>query len=110
VQKAQQSAAATSGATSGNRVAAYLRGDADAKPATDKLLERLTLPTPAPKEEPSPVAALVEKPDEAKLEALTRPAESVAPEATASTAPEPAQPVDLSKANEKLSALLGKPK
>src|SRR5436309_35921 len=37
VQKARQSAAETSGATSGNRVAAYLRGDADAKPATDKL-------------------------------------------------------------------------
>src|SRR5438105_1907535 len=74
VQKARQSAAETSGATSGNRVAAYLRGDADAKPATDKLLERLTLPTAAAKEEP-PMSAPVERPNEAKLEALTRPAE-----------------------------------
>ena len=46
VQKAKQSEAETSGATSGNRVAAYLRGDADATSSqTAKVLERLTLPT-----------------------------------------------------------------
>src|SRR6266571_727046 len=44
VQKARQSAAETSGATSGNRVAAYLRGEADLKPQPDKILERLTVP------------------------------------------------------------------
>src|SRR3989449_3452779 len=45
VQKARQNEE-TSGATSGNRVAAYLRGDAD-QPASQatKILERLTLPT-----------------------------------------------------------------
>src|SRR5215831_500115 len=44
VQKARSSAAETSGATSGARVAAYLRGDAEGKPNAEKLLERLTLP------------------------------------------------------------------
>src|SRR5438270_12307174 len=73
VQKARQSAAETSGATSGNRVAAYLRGDGDVKPATDKVLERLTLPIASAKEEPAPVSPPVERPDAARLEALTRP-------------------------------------
>src|SRR6202167_3143912 len=44
VQKARQAAEHTSGATSGHRVAAYLRGDAAAKPTTDKVLARLTAP------------------------------------------------------------------
>src|SRR6184192_3546859 len=73
VQKARQSAAETSGATSGNRVAAYLRGDGDVKPATDKVLERLTLPIASAKEEPAPVSPPVERADAARLEALTRP-------------------------------------
>src|SRR5262249_31948898 len=38
VEQAKRSAAETSGATSGHRVAAYLRGEAEAKPATDKIL------------------------------------------------------------------------
>src|SRR3954471_5339881 len=46
VQRAKQSEAETSGATSGNKVAAYLRGDADATASRpDKVLERFTLPT-----------------------------------------------------------------
>src|SRR5882757_7129181 len=44
VQKARQAAEQTSGATSGHRVAEYLRGDAGAHPATEKVLEKLTLP------------------------------------------------------------------
>src|SRR5712692_3636893 len=44
VQIARQAAAQTSGATSGARVAAYLRGDAAEKPSTDKILERLAAP------------------------------------------------------------------
>ncbi len=44
VQIARQAAAQTSGATSGARVAAYLRGNAAEKPATDKILERLAAP------------------------------------------------------------------
>src|SRR5881296_184611 len=43
VQRARRSAE-TSGATSGNKVAAYLRGGVDDKPPSDKLLERLTQP------------------------------------------------------------------
>ena len=110
VQRARQSAAETSGATSGNRVAAYLRGEGDAKPSADKLLERLSLPAAPTKPDPSPPAAEVEKVDQARLAALARPAEPSAPAAVSQPAPEPAQPVDLSKANDKLSSLLGKPK
>jgi ABC-2 type transport system ATP-binding protein len=110
VQKARQSAAETSGATSGNRVAAYLRGEADVKQSADKILERLTLPTAVANEVPASAPAAMEKPNEAKLEALTRPAETAAPAPPPSPAIEPAKPADLSKANEKLSSLLGKPK
>src|SRR6266404_94030 len=57
VNRAKQAAAATSGATSGARVAAYLRGDAEGKPAGDKILERLAAPqsavaSPAPASQP----------------------------------------------------------
>src|SRR5262245_39148787 len=47
VQKARQAAAATSGATSGATVAAYLRGDGEARPSGEKILERLAAPTTA---------------------------------------------------------------
>src|SRR5260221_3037623 len=50
VERAKRSALETSGASSGSRVAAYLRGEADAQPATNKTLERLTLPQAAPAE------------------------------------------------------------
>lgn len=99
VQKARETAE-TSGATSGHKVAAYLRGDGEAA-AREKILERLTAPvtsTPAPTE-PSPGPAV----DEAKLSALSRP--------TPAHAPEPSKPVaeaDLSEANEKLKALTEK--
>src|SRR5580692_3706210 len=48
VNRARAAAEQTSGATSGHRVAAYLRGDAEGKIATDRVLERLTAPQPAP--------------------------------------------------------------
>jgi len=105
VHKARQAAEATSGATSGHKVAAYLRGDGEAKPAADKLLERLTVTQPAsgsPSATPAPMAS--EPVDNKKLEALTRASEQ--------PAPAPAEPktskADLDKANEKLSSLLGK--
>jgi len=105
VRKARQAAEATSGATSGHRVAAYLRGDAEGKPATEKMLERLTAAQATPAE---PVAAPqpVHKVNEGKLEALMH-----AQEATPAPAPTPAETpkqADLEKANEKLSSLLGK--
>src|SRR5580765_7743812 len=45
VRKARRASAETSGAMSGARVAAYLRGEAEEQPAGDKLLERLGAPT-----------------------------------------------------------------
>jgi ABC-2 type transport system ATP-binding protein len=102
VQKARQAAAETSGATSGARVAAYLRPDGEAKPATEKVLERLTAPQPQPLA-PAAAAVPVETVDAKKLEALTRSAESAPPSASAPAAEKPAE---LEKANEKLASLL----
>jgi ABC-2 type transport system ATP-binding protein len=117
VQKARQNAEETSGATSGNRVAAYLRGETDSEASRDKILERLTLPTLPSAPEPNAVPATTgPKPDEAKLEALTRAAEPLAaagnsaPVSPAANPAQPAAPADLAQANEKLSSLLGKPK
>jgi len=109
VQKARQAAAETSGAISGARVAAYLRAGAEERPPAEKILERLALPQAAqpaagPKPAP-PVAAPVT--DANKLEALTK----AAPPAPAKPAAAPEQkPADLSKADEKLSSLLGNKK
>ncbi len=109
VRKAKASLSETSGATSGSRVAAYLRGDAEAAPTKDKLLERLTVAT-APNSEapaaPAAAAAPTEKIDQSKLASLARPGESPA---QASPPPPEPPPADLSQANEKLASLLGKP-
>ena len=107
VLKARQAAAATSGATSGARVAAYLRGDAEAKPATERILERLTSPQPEPAA-PASTTPPVETVDQKKLDALTKTAEPTPP-GKPSPAPEE-KPADLAKADEKLSSLLNKPK
>jgi len=107
VEKAKQTAAQTSGAQSGARVAAYLRGDAEARPTTEKVLERLTFPQAAPIA-PAPAVETTPKMDEKKLEALTKAEPSPAPTKPAAVSQEP--PTDLSKADEKLSSLLGKPK
>ncbi len=111
VQKARQAAAETSGAISGARVAAYLRGEAEAKPAGDRLLERLAAPAaPAPTAAPAPAPA--EAVDQKKLAALALPAEA----ATPAPAPAPATavpaetPAELEKANQKLASLLQGPK
>lgn len=108
VHRARRAAAETSGATSGARVAAYLRGDAEQKPSGEKILERLAAPQPATPTTPAvpePVAAPV---DEKKLAALAQPSEPAKPRSTPSPAPVP--PAELDKANEKLASLLGKPK
>lgn len=106
VQKARRAAAETSGATSGARVAAYLRGQAEEQPATDKILERLTASAaPAPA---VPETKAVETVDERKLEDLTKGSQPAAQESK--PAAEPDKPEELDKANEKLSNLLGKPK
>ena len=109
VHNARQAAAETSGATSGARVAAYLRGEAEAKPASDRILERLAAPqaaAPAPAAAPHPVEALSQK----KLEALAKPAEPAAPVPTATpAAATPVSEAELRKADEKLAALMRKP-
>jgi ABC-2 type transport system ATP-binding protein len=105
VQNARKAAAETSGATSGARVAAYLRGDQDAKPAGDRILERLTAPqpeTPAPSKPAAPMETI----DRKRLDALAQPTE---PAETRTPAPAPEKKAELEKANEKLSSLLNKP-
>ena len=94
VEKAKQASQKTSGAQSGARVAEYLRGDVTAQPASDKVLEKLTLPTAAA------AALIASKPaepavNEKKLDALTK----------AEPAPTSSQPTP--QADEKLSSLLG---
>jgi ABC-2 type transport system ATP-binding protein len=108
VQKARQTATATSGAMSGARVAAYLRGDAEQKPEGDRLLERLTSVQPKPA---APVPAVKAAPavDERKLNDLAKPSEPT-PKPSPAPAEAPATAAELEKANEKLASLLGKPK
>lgn len=111
VNKARQQDAETSGATSGNRVAAYLRGSAEGEGATQaRVLDRLSraeepaAPLAVPVVKISDVESLQNK----KLQDLTRNEPIAAPEP--SPAGEPVKKQDLEKANEKLSSLLGKPK
>ena len=106
VQKARKAAEATSGATSGHRVAEYLRGGAEEKASQEKMLERLTLPQA---EMPSPVSVSqpAESIDQKKLVALTKQTTQAEP---VKPAPAEQKPADLAKADEKLSSLLGKPK
>ena len=101
----------TSGAQSGARVAEYLRGGVEAKPQTEKVLEKLSLPQNA-----QPVGAklvtesVMPKADESKLAALAQPAATAPPPEKPAAKAQQAKPVDLSQADEKLSSLLGKPK
>jgi ABC-2 type transport system ATP-binding protein len=107
-----RSAQETSGAQSGARVAEYLRGGVETKPQTEKVLEKLALPQAAqPAVETKPATQIAAaKVDAKKLEALTQANESVsAPEKSAQKI-ETEKPVDLSKADEKLSSLLGNKK
>ena len=112
VRKARDNAAETSGATSGNRVAAYLRGEADDAPASDRILQRLTVqdkpqtPAPAVAATPEPVQKVID----AKLQSLAKTAEPSATPTAPAPAPAAPQPkADLNKANEKLASLLSKP-
>ena len=113
VQRARQAAAETSGATSGHRIAEYLRGEAATAQERDRILERLTLSHAAPAA-PSvvetPAAAAV---DTKRLAALTKATEPTARPSSSAPVMEPAQPIgaeELKKADEKLASLLGKPK
>jgi hypothetical protein len=91
-------------------VAAYLRAGADERPPAEKILERLASPQvaqPVVPPKPTALVAVALKVDDKKLEALTKAAEPVpSPDKPKPAAEE--NPVDLSKADEKLSSLLGK--
>jgi ABC-2 type transport system ATP-binding protein len=107
VQKARREAAETSGATSGARVAPYLRAGGEDRPAAERILERLALPTAAQPPAPKPAAPVAApSPDDRKLEALAK-ANAPAPAPVKSSPAPESKPADLSKADEKLSALLG---
>lgn len=108
VQNARKAAAETSGAMSGARVAAYLRGEAEGKPATDRILERLTAAQPVQPAASAP-STPVETVDQKKLQALTKASEA-APAGAKPAAEPPPQAEDLKKADEKLASLLGQPK
>jgi len=106
VAKAREAAHETSGAQSGARVAAYLRGGIEEAPAPDKLLEKLALPQAQPKTESKiPAEPAKVKLDESKLAALSQPVPA-APAQKTEPAPE-VKPEDLARADEKLSSLLG---
>jgi len=96
----------TSGAQSGARVAEYLRGGVAAKPEAEKVLEKLSLPQALPVIiESKPIAqTAAPKVDDKKLEALAQASQPPPPPAKPATE---TKPVDLSKADEKLSSLLG---
>jgi ABC-2 type transport system ATP-binding protein len=114
VNKARAAEAETSGATSGNKVAAYLRGNAESeKQPQARVLDRLTRTESETAAENRPEAPKVtitaaEDLQKKKLDQLTRVEEPTPP------APVPEGPVkepnkeELAKANEKLSGLLGK--
>ena len=108
VAKAKLAAKETSGAQSGARVAEYLRGGETmgSSDATAKVLEKLALPQ-ARVAAPVPMATET-KPavNEGKLEALAQAAPPARMAPIAGVKPE-VKPVDLSKADEKLSSLLG---
>ena len=107
--------AKTSGATSGNQVAQFIRGGSAeaASNQTEAVLDRLTRPAaPTPSAEPVLLAALTTAPEHTPT-TTTAPTPAPAPTAADPAAPaqpaptQPKAPVDLSKANDKLSGLLG---
>jgi ABC-2 type transport system ATP-binding protein len=111
VERAREAAKETSGALSGHRVAAYLRGETTAPATSESVLARLTAPQAPAAPAPAPAPQPVETVDNKKLATLAQPAPAAAPATSSSPGPTDAQAkADLEKANEKLSSLLGKPK
>jgi len=109
VERARAAASHTSGATSGAKVAAYLRGDADklASGQADSVLDRLTQSqTAEPEVKPTAAQVPENKVDNArldKLSAVETPAPAAAPKPEASQVTKE----QIDKANDKLSSLLG---
>jgi len=105
VEKAKKASEQTSGAQSGARVAEYLRGGETAQPLSDKVLEKLTLPT-APAAAPAARQSAEPAVNAKTLDALTQAEPSPPPSQTALQQ----KMEDLGKADEKLSSLLSKKK
>lgn len=107
VMRARESATATSGATSGSQVAAYLTGGAEAAaPSSDRILDRLTRPTAPP---PGPQVATPEPPPQVREERLSALTKAAEPEPPPPPKAQPKPEVDLSQADSKLASLVGKP-
>jgi ABC-2 type transport system ATP-binding protein len=105
VETARASDAETSGATSGSKVAPYLRGETGIASPAERILNRLAAPLAVPEPQvttPKPEESV----DVRKLEELTKAQE---PPPAEPKPLEAAQAAELEKANEKLSSLLGKP-
>ncbi|MSU34567.1 MAG: ABC transporter ATP-binding protein [Pedosphaera sp.] len=105
----------TSGATSGNRVAQFIRGkDAGRQTQSDKVLDRLTRQNSLAEVQVVPAPSTEPQIDLARLSSLARsePAAEIPPATTPSVevaravAPPPTA-IDVKQANEKLSGLLG---
>lgn len=107
VENARNASADTSGATSGNRVAEYLRGDAEGVDPTAKALDRLMArePEPTPVEE-SAAETLAEK-DERASEKLAGLSASASEDSQPDVEERESEAERIQKANEKLSSLLG---
>jgi ABC-2 type transport system ATP-binding protein len=105
VEKARAQSAETSGAVGGAKVAAYLKGEGGTAPASEKILERFAAPA-ALKDEPVVTAPSAPVVNESKLASLAQVA-APTPQPVVEKPAEAAKPADLSKANEKLSSLLG---
>lgn len=102
VEKARQDEASTSGVVSGNRMADYLKADAETTDSADQFLERWTKPSAAASKS-APSKPKPPKIDEAMLKKLSQ-LEEEKMQPKIETAPKPAD--SLEKADEKLSSLL----
>jgi ABC-2 type transport system ATP-binding protein len=113
VNKARAAEAETSGATSGNKVAAYLReGTQGERVPRDRMLERLTkteAQNVAEAAAPKVTVTDAEELQQKKLEELARPEETPPPGPPPVVVQEQKK-AELEKANEKLSGLLNKNK
>lgn len=108
VKRARESEAQTSGATSGSKVADYLREGAEEKDQKAKILDRLAAdlaPEPAPEETKVETPAAAEQKQDAALSSLAE-AEAPKPVEPVKTKTEEQKEAD-DQADEKLSSLLG---
>ncbi len=103
VQRAKANEATTSGATSGNRVAAYLQGEAEgsARSQSERILERLSRSSDSVPEPRNILPAQAANVDDSRLNQLVQPKPTPAPEVTVAETK-----AEIDKANEKLSKLL----